>query len=142
MKTLVEELMTYYQQNEDDFDNDIEGLDCWNGILGDNRIEPMEELNEIYSWQDVTEILNRAYYGRDDDDWHKENGEKVYGPFCPSREYFYFNGYGNLVSTDFKDYSDFLNESNVQGIIGNASHLNLSDGAQDIIDNYEEEEEE
>lgn len=142
MKTLAEELMNYYQQNEDDFNNDIEELDSWDGILGDNRLEPMEDLDELYHGQDVTEILNRAYFGHDDDSWHEENGEKVYGPFCPNREYFYFNGYGNLVSTDFKNYSDFLNEDTIQDIIDHEGKLTLSDGAQDIIDNYEEEEEE
>ena len=142
MKTLVEELMNYYQQNEDDFNNDIEELDSWNGILGDERIAPMEELDEIYHEQDVTEMMRRAYYGYDDDSWHEENGEKVYGPFCPNREYFYFNGYGNLVSTDFKDYSDFLNEDTIQDIIDHEGNLSLSDGAQEIIDNYEEQEEE
>lgn len=134
--------MNYYQQNEDDFNNDIEELDSWNGILGDERIAPMEELDEIYHEQDVTEMMRRAYYGYDDDSWHEENGEKVYGPFCPNREYFYFNGYGNLVSTDFKNYSDFLNEDTIQDIIDHEGKLSLSDGAQEIIDNYEEEEEE
>ena len=142
MKTLAEELMNYYQQNEDDFNNDIEELDSWDGILGDNRLEPMEDLDEHYHGQDVTEILNRADFGHDDDSWHEENGEKVYGPFCPNREYFYFNGYGNLVSTDFKDYSGFLNEDTIQDIIDHEGKLSLSDGAQEIIDNYEEEEEE
>lgn len=33
MKTLAEALFEYYQQNEDDFNHDIEELDCWNGIL-------------------------------------------------------------------------------------------------------------
>ena len=35
MKTLAETLLNYYQEHEDDFNHDIEELDCWNGILGD-----------------------------------------------------------------------------------------------------------
>ena len=142
MNTLTLALINYYQENEDDFDRDIEELDAWNGYLGDDRCYPMDELNELLQGKDVDEILNLAYYGRDDDSWHEENGEKVYGPFCPNRDYFYFNGYGNLVSTDCPDYSGYIDEYAVQDIIDNASHLNLSDGAQDIIDNYDEEEEE
>lgn len=139
MKTLAEALFEYYQQNEDDFNHDIEELDSWNGCLGDRRLEPMDELDEIYQGKKITEILMRAYYGHDDDYWHEENGERVYGEFNPNREYFYFNGYGNLVSTDELDYSDYLDEYYVQDIIDRASDLCLSEGAQEIIDNYDAE---
>lgn len=139
MKTLAEALFEYYQQNDDDFNHDIEELDSWNGCLDDRRLEPMETLDEIYQGKDVTEILRRAYYGHDDDSWHIEDGEKVYDEFNPNREYFYFNGYGNLVSTDELDYSDYLDEYYVQDIIDNEGHLDLSDGAQEIIDNYDVE---
>ena len=61
MKTLAEELMNYYQQNEDDFNNDIEELDSWDGILGDNRMENMDFLDELYQGKDATEILRREY---------------------------------------------------------------------------------
>jgi hypothetical protein len=139
MKTLAEALFEYYQQNEDDFNHDIEELDSWNGCLDDRRLEPMETLDEIYQGKDVTEILRRAYYGHDDDSWDIEDGEKVYDEFNPNREYFYFNGYGNLVSTDECDYSDYLDLDYVQDIIDNEGHLDLSDGAQEIIDNYDED---
>ena len=137
MKTLAEALFEYYQQNEDDFNHDIEELDCWNGILGDERLTPMDELDELYQGKEVTEILRRAYFGHDDDTWHEENGERVYGEFNPNRDYFYFNAYGNLVSTDERDYTDYyLDLDHVQDIIDYEGHLDLSDGAQEIIDNY------
>lgn len=79
MKTLAETLLNYYQEHEDDFNHDIEELDSWNGYLGDRRIYVMEELDEIYQGTQATEILRRAYFGNDDDNWHIENGEKVYG---------------------------------------------------------------
>lgn len=136
MKTLAETLLNYYKEHEEDFNHDIEELDSWNGILGDNRIEDMDYLDEIYQGKDATEILRRAYFGHDDDTWHEENGEKVYGEFNPNRDYFYFNGYGNLVSTDYKDYSDYLDLDYVQDIVDNYGHLDLSVWAQEIIDNY------
>ena len=139
MKTLEETLFNYYQEHEDDLNHDIEELDSWNGILGDRRAEQMDYLDEIYQGKEATEILRRAYFGHDDDSWHEENGERVYGEFNPNRDYFYFNGYGNLVSTDELDYSDFLDEDFVQGIINNECHLDLSNGAQEIIDNYDED---
>ena len=139
MKTLAEKLLKYYKEHMDDFNHDIEELDSWNGILGDNRIEDMNYLDELYQGKEATEILSCAYFGHDDDTWHEENGEKVYGEFNPNRDYFYFNGYGNLVSTDYKDYSDYLDLDYVQDIVDNYGHLDLSDGAQEIIDNYDED---
>ena len=139
MKTLAETLLNYYQKNEEDFNHDIEELDSWNGILGDNRIEEMDFLDELYQGKEATEILRRAFFGHDDDTWHEENGEKVYGKFNPNRDYFYFNGYGNLVSTDYKDYSDYLDLYYVQDIVDNYGHLDMSVWAQEIIDNYDED---
>lgn len=63
MKTLAETLLNYYQEHEDDFNHDIEELDCWNGILGDGRCMYMDELDEIYQGKEATEILSRAYFG-------------------------------------------------------------------------------
>ena len=137
MKTLAEALFEYYQQNEDDFNHDIEELDSWNGILGGNRIEDMDFLNKLYQGKEATEILMRAYFGHDDDGWHYEDGEKVHESFNPNRDYFYFNGDRNLVSTDERDYSDYLDLDHVQDIIDNECHLDLSGGALEIIDNYD-----
>lgn len=139
MKTLAEELLEYYKQNGDDFNHDIEQLDWYNGCLGDRRLTPMDELDEIYSSTDALEILRRAYFGHDDDSWTIENGERVYDEFNPNRDYFYYNGYGNLVSTDELDYSDYLDIDYVSDIIDYEAQLDLSDGAQEIIDEYEAE---
>ena len=137
---MIEKLMQFYKDNPDDFTNDIEELDSWNGCLGDERCTPMDELDEIYQGTEATEILRRAFFGRDDDGWHYEDGEKVHESFNPNREYFYYNGYGNLVSTDEKDYSSFLDENFVEDIIENSAHLCLSDGAQEIIDEEDDDE--
>ena len=140
MKTLAETLLNYYQEHEDDFNRDIEELDCWSEILGDSRVKQMDRLDEIYQGKEATEILRRAYFGRDDDSYYyDENGKRFYGEFNPNRDYFYFDGYENLVSTDKRDYSDYLDIYNVQDIIDNECHLGLSDGAQEIIDNYDED---
>ena len=137
MKTLAEELFNYYKENEEDFNHDIEELDSWNGYLGDERIEDMEFLDDFYQGTEPTEILRRAFFGYDDT--YAKSEQRA--PFNPNRDYFYFNAYGNLVSTDERDYSSFLDEYFVKEIIDNECHLDLSDGAQEIIDNYEEEDE-
>ena len=134
---LVEKLMNYYRENKEDFANDIEELDNWTGCLYDDKIHPMEELNELFQGTEPEEILLRAFYGYDE----PLNKDEQRQPFNPNREYFYFNGYGNVVSIAEKDYSDYLDTDFTQDIIDNRYNLSLSSGAEDIIDDYEDEDE-
>ena len=138
--TLKQKLLSYYEEDSKDFLNDIEELDNWNGYLGDEKVMPMEELDELYQGAEPLELLRRAFFGYDEP---YEKYEQHY-PFNPNRDYFYFNGYGNLVSTNERDYSDYLDEDFVQEIIDNEPHLSLSNGAREIIDNdyYEIEDDE
>lgn len=132
--TLADKLLAYYKENNEDFVSDIEELDSWNGYLGDDKVIPMDELDEIFQGVEPSEILRRAFFGYDEPYAKFENRAS----FNPNREYFYFNGYGNLVSTDERDYSDCLDDDFVQEIIDNEPDLSLSSGAQQIIDKYEE----
>ena len=134
---LVEELMNYYRENVEDFNNDIEELNNWNGCLYDDKIYPMEELNEFFSNEKPDEIIRRAFYGYDEPINENEQRQQ----FNPNREYFYFNGYGNVVSIAEKDYSDYLDTDFIQDIIDNRYNLSLSNGAENIIDDYEDEDE-
>ncbi|AVJ48892.1 hypothetical protein [Lactobacillus phage PMBT4] len=97
----------------------------------------MEELDEYYQEVEPSEILRRAFFGYDE----PYSKSDVKSSFNPNRDYFYINGYGNLVSTDERDYSDYLDEEFVEDIIDNASNLDLSDGAQEILEKYEDQEE-
>ena len=45
---LVEELLEYYKENMKDFANDIEELDDWTGCLYDDKIYPMDDLNDFF----------------------------------------------------------------------------------------------
>lgn len=136
--TLQLELLEYYKKNTEDFNSDIEELDSWMGYLGDGRVVPMEELDDYYQGVDPSEIVRRAFFGFDEP--HAKSDIKA--SFNPNRDYFYFSGYGNLVSTDESDYSDYLDEDFVQEIIDNETDLSLSDGAQEILDKYEDQDEE
>lgn len=111
MKTLAETLFNYYKEHEDDFSHDIEELDSWNDI----RVEKMDKLDEFYQDEEAAEILN--------DIWHEENCEIVDCESNPNRDYFY----------------DRLYLGCIQNIIRNECHLDLSDGAREIIDNYDED---
>lgn len=136
--TLKQQLLEYYKENTEDFNHDIEELDSWMGYLCDNRVISMEEFDDCYEGTSPLEILRRAYFGYDYDASTLEEKE----PFNPNRDYFYLSGLGDLVSTDHQDYSEYLDEDFVEEIIENEQDLMLSDGAQDIIDDYEEKKDE
>ena len=112
---IIADILAYYKEDENAFINSVEELNDYNGYLGDDRWEDMDELNELYQGADPIELLNRAFNGYDADTWHTDShGEKEFGAFNPNRDYFRFNGYGNLVSSNYKDYSDYLNDSTIE----------------------------
>ena len=133
--TLQQELLNYYKRNSEDFADDIEELDSWNECLYEDKIFSMDELDEVLQDIEPSEILRSALFGHDE-----SHGNLIKSSFNLNREYFHYNGFGNLVSTDERDYSDYLNDYFIQEIIDNKSHLALSEGAQEIIDNYEDNE--
>jgi len=138
----IETIIKYFEENEEEFNSTIEELDSYNGYLGDDRYYNMDDLDEFYSGQPASEILTRAFYGRDDETWITDShGEKQYGEFNPNRAYFYYNGYGNLVSADYKDYSCHLDHWFVESLIDHAGSLyNIPAEVEEIIDSIEEEE--
>ena len=112
---IITDILAYYKEDESAFINSVEELNDYNGYLGDDRWEDMEELSELYQGADPIDILNRAFNGHDADTWRTDScGEKEFGAFNPNRDYFRFNGYGNLVSSNYKDYSDYLNDSTIE----------------------------
>ena len=134
--TLQQKLLAYYKENTEDFNHDIEALDDWNRYLGNDRVIPMEEFDDYYQGTSPLEIARRVSFGYDDNPTLEKKES-----FYPNRDYFYLDSWRNLVSTDYRDYSDYLDDRFIELIIENGSdHLTLSDGVQDIIDDYQEEE--
>lgn len=120
----IEKIIEYFTENEEEFNSCIEELDSYNGYLNDHRYYSMDELNEFFTGAEPMEILQRAYFGRDDDTWATDSsGNKTYGEFNPNREYFYFNGYGNLVSSDYKDYSAYLDRYAIEEMSENRQYI-------------------
>lgn len=135
----IKAIVEYFKNNEEDFENVIEQADSYDGYLGDNRYYYMEDLDEFYRDTEPTEFLNRVYYGHDDDYYTTdEHGDKHYSEFCPNRTYFYYNGYGNLVSTDYKDYSAYNDEYFAEKLIDNeyGDYVDLPEEVKDIIEQY------
>lgn len=150
---LIEKVIEWFEGNEEAFNDCIEELDSWNGYLGDDRYYDMDSLNEYYCDTEPIELLYRAFYGYDANYWWTDSsGEKRHGEFNPNRDYFRFNGYGNLVSIDYKDYSDHLDSYFVEELIKNRNHVSwtinqydelveLLDQIEAINDDIEEDEE-
>lgn len=110
---IIHLIIDEFDDHEDLFEQAIEELDSYNGYLGDDRYYDMEEIDEFFP--KASDALARAYYGYDADTWTTDaRGERTHEQFCPNRAYFSFNGYGNFVSSDTKDYSGFLGEDVVE----------------------------
>ena len=143
---ITADIIAYFENNEDVFNDCMEELDWCNAYLGDNRYFSMDELHEFYRDSDPLEILRRAYYGRDDDTWTTDNnGDKTYGEFNPNRDYFYYNGYGNLVSSDYKDYSAYLDNYAIEAMRENRSYIdsiNDNEKLTALFDELEQDENE
>ena len=136
---ITADIIAYFENNEDIFNDCMEELDGYNGYLSDNRYYSMDELDEFYRDSDPLEILRRAYFGRDDDTWTTDsNGNKTYGEFNPNRDYFYYNGYGNLVSSDYKDYSAHLDHYAIEAMSENRSYIDSIDNDEELTALFDE----
>lgn len=139
---IIEKIIEYFDDHEDVYNEASEELDAYNGYLGDNRYYSMDELDELYNGTDPTEILCRAFYGHDEDVWTiNKYGEKEYGPFNPNREYFKYNGYGNLVSSNYKDYSMLLDHYIIESMLENRHYIDTIDNDPELSELFDELEE-
>jgi len=103
------DIIAFFKDNEDIFNEAIEELDDYNGYLGDDRYYAMDKLDDLYSRTEPSEILRLAFYGYDEEIYiTDESGNREYEQFNPNRDYFRYNDYGNLVSADYKDYAGYL----------------------------------
>ena len=136
------DIIEYLKNNEEIYNNCMEELDGYNGYLGDNRYYLMDELDELHNGIEPSELLRRAFFGYDEDTWTTDsNGNKTYGEFNPNREYFYYNGYGNLVSSDYKDYSEMLEPFAIEVMKENRDYIDsieTDETLQKLFDELEE----
>lgn len=142
---IIANILAYYKEDEDAFINSVEELSDYNGYLGDDRWEDMDELSGLYRGEDPIELLNRAFNGYDNDTWHTDShGAKEFGAFNPNRDYFRFNGYGNLISSDYKDYSDYLNDSTIEELeeyFEQIDEIQVNDELKSLFEELKEAEE-
>lgn len=145
MKTreeLITQIIKHFETNEDIFNECIEELDSHNGYLGDDRYYHMEDLNDFYHDTEPLELLNRCFYGYDADNYTTDSsGNKTHCEFNPNREYFKYNGYGNLVSINYKDYSDKLDSYFIESLNENRKYMYCIDNDEELTALFDELEE-
>lgn len=90
----------------------------------DDQIYSMDDFEEMFALTNNFELVRMCFYGN----------------FNPSDNYFKFNGYGNLDSTDFP--ADWMDLEEVAALIIRDMDSFDNDEIQDILDEYEERENE
>lgn len=111
MENIIVKTIKYFKNEMELFNDCIEELDSATDVLYDDRYYEMYMIDDYFHNWKPTEILDKIFLGYDDDaSYINESGEHIYKEFNPRRNYFKFNGYANLVSSDYKDYSCFLDE--------------------------------
>lgn len=136
---VVADILAYFEKNDETFTACLEELDSYNGYLGDDRYFDMEELAEFYHDADPIELLNRAYYGYAEDSCTVDQwGTKRHDPFNPNADYFRYNGYGNLVSSNYKDYSDHLDHYAVDAMQEDRTELPTIDDTPELSELFDE----
>ena len=139
---ITADIIAYFEENGDIFADCIEELNSYNGYLGDDRYYSMDELDEFYNGVKPSEILSRAFYGYDSETYTTDGcGNREYGAFNPNRDYFTYNGYGNLVSADYKDYSAHLDRYAVEAMTENRSYIDTIDREDELTALFDELEE-
>lgn len=143
-KEIREELKDLFENNEELFNSTIEELDSYNGYLGDDRYYYMEDLTDCINTSDLwNNLIYRMFYGRDDDSFYLDSsGNKIYGQFNPNRDYFYYNAYGNLISSDYKDYSGYLDDGFIDDLFEFGYLLSLDIDVENLLDELENADEE
>lgn len=141
-EAIINDIIKLFTKDEELFNNCIEELDSYNGYLGDDRYYRMEELKEFYYNANVTDLMNRVFYGYSEDETYTdEHGQIKYCQFNPNQEYFRYNGCGNLVSSYCKNYTGFLDNWFVENLLKYRQEVySIEDDARlvELLDELEE----
>ena len=136
---ITADIIEYFENNEDIFNDCIEELDNYNGYLSDDRYYSMDELDELHNGIEPIELLRRAFFGYDEETYTTDrDGSKTYGAFNPNRDYFRYNGYGNLVSAYYKDYSGQLDKYAVESMSENRHYVDTIDDNEELSALFDE----
>lgn len=140
---IITDIIKYLKENTDIANQAVEELNDCTGFLYENELYPMDELPDMMNGVDILELLRMTYFGRDDESWHlNKHGEKVYeSSFNPMRDYFYFDGYGNLVSCNSFDYRDYIDIDVVREMTDNREYIDAIKNDAELSEMFDELEE-
>lgn len=127
--------MTRYEAIKEALDNmstaDIIAIHneyCYTASNMDDYVYSMSEFDEIMGNMAPWEIARACFYGHE---------------FCPAHDYFRFNGYANLESFEFApEGNSGIYTSDIADYIDRTEDALNNDEIQDILDEYEEGEDE
>lgn len=125
-------MIDYWENHNDSFSKVCEELDSWDGFLGDDRLYQMCDLDDLLGEKKPSEVL-----------------QMLDSEFNYSDDYFYFDGYDKLCSTDEKEYFNSVSYSEVfEKLIDDYSsvftahygcaYYNLFSDVYDTMYNYDE----
>jgi len=108
---LYSEITNYLEENEQEFICLIEELDSWNGYLNEDRWEDMDFLDDYLCNESALDLIIL--------------GRNSGSDFYPGDNYFRFDVYGNLESTNYKEYNDYISDYFIDDIIENYQRLDI-----------------
>ena len=107
--------------------DDVSLIMAWNeyqsNVRGEDEIYPMDWFDEIMEGRSPWEIARCCYYS---------------GKFCPAHDYFWFNGYGNVCSSDYPLDNIYIDDM-IDYIIQNNDSLG-NEEIEEILDQGEDNE--
>ena len=107
--------------------DDVSLIMAWNeyqsNVRGDGEMFPMDWFDDILQDKDPWEIARMCFYGK----------------FCPAHDYFWFNGYGNLESSDYPMDNIYIDDM-IDYIIENNDCLG-NEEIEEILDSEENQDE-
>lgn len=137
-RAILSDIVEYLKNEKDEAAAVIEALSAETGAYDDDIFFDMEMLPEMLDSSDIIGNLNRAFFGRDLDTWHTDShGGKEFAAFNPNRSYFRFDGYGNLESTNYKDYTDIIDTYTAEMLIEH--RIDIAEALSDTLSDWLED---
>jgi hypothetical protein len=138
-----DEIYEYFKENNWLFTKWIKAYDSMIKpiIYDSDKWKPMEEFDEFYEGTKPSELAMDFWYGWDaDNSYTDEDGQFHRAPFNINKNYFKLDGYANPVSSDFEDYSDYLDYDLVKEMIDYRLELRAKEDSQleKLLDEYED----
>lgn len=120
--SVCEKAIAYFDDNDSEFIATIEDLDSWNGYLDGKRYESMDTFNDyFYGTRDILgDIIGR-----------------LSSNFNPIDEYWYFDYWGEINSTDEIDYSDDLDESFIEALYATRDDIDVPAYIEKLFDAFD-----